>query len=160
MQPSIFLLLSFFLLFVGSGTTAAQKVAVDAQSAARYVLAHQKSNGAFGPAGMDYTDLAWTYPIVATLLVASAWITVTGLVLVMIVSIARVEARIGSVRRLEGPAIVSAIGALFIIIGLAQLRFWLERTLGIPQDFDFAAIEAAPTILVPVFDLFPMFGIV
>lgn len=67
MQPSIFLLLSFFLLFVGSGTTAAQKVAVDAQSAARYVLAHQKSNGAFGPAGMDYTDLAWTYPAVHAL---------------------------------------------------------------------------------------------
>ncbi|WP_373511495.1 prenyltransferase/squalene oxidase repeat-containing protein [Persicitalea sp.] len=48
------------------GTTA-QTVQVDADAAARYVLSCQKSNGAFGPYDMDYTDLAWTYPAVYAL---------------------------------------------------------------------------------------------
>ena len=100
-------------------------------------------------------DLGWTYPVLATLLVASAWITVTGLVLVIVVSLLRIESRIISVRRLEAPLIVSAIAALFVIIGLAQLRFWLERTLGIPQDFESLAGGSVPSILVGLFDLWP-----
>lgn len=77
---------------------------------------------------------SWLYAVLASLLMLSAWITVTGLVLVIVVSILRIEARIGTVSRLELPMIMSALAALAVIIGLAQFRFWLERTLGIPQD--------------------------
>ena len=40
---------------------------VDGASAVRYLLAHQKPNGAFGPAGHEHTDLAWNYPAVHAL---------------------------------------------------------------------------------------------
>lgn len=40
-------------------TTEAQ---VDGASAERYLLSHQRPNGAFGPAGHDHADLAWNYP--------------------------------------------------------------------------------------------------
>jgi len=100
-------------------------------------------------------DIGWSYPVIATLLVASAWITVTGLVLVMVLAALRIEARIGSIHRLETPLVVSALAALLIIIGLAQLRFWLERTLGIPQDLDIAAGLTLPTILLSVFEPLP-----
>ena len=98
-----------------------------------------------------WSDQAWMYPIVASLLMMSAWITVTGLLLVIVVSLFRAEARIVSMRRLEAPMVVSAVAALFVIIGLAQLRFWLERSLGIPQDFVAMAAETHPSILLDVF---------
>ncbi|HYH11977.1 MAG TPA: hypothetical protein VD789_06440, partial [Thermomicrobiales bacterium] len=110
--------------------------------------------------GVIRLDLGWTYPILATLLVVSAWITVTGLVLVILLAAFRVEARIVSVRSLELPITVSSIGALFIIIGLAQLRFWLERTLGIPQDFEVALGLSVPTILSVVDWNLPAIGVV
>ena len=78
---------------------------------------------------------AGAYPIIATALMASAWLTVTGLVLVILVSLLRVESRITTVDRLHVPLAVSAVIALLVILGLAQGRFWLERTLGIPQDY-------------------------
>jgi len=40
---------------------------VDAAAAIRYLLQHQKPNGAFGPAGHTHTDLAWNYPAVHAL---------------------------------------------------------------------------------------------
>ncbi len=40
---------------------------VDAGAAAKYLLGHQKPNGAFGPHGHDHTDLAWNYPAVHAL---------------------------------------------------------------------------------------------
>ncbi len=81
------------------------------------------------------SDRPWVYPILTVLLLASAWITVSALTLVIVVSVARVERRIDSVHRLQGPVVIGAVAALAVIIGLAQLRFWLEATLGIPQDF-------------------------
>jgi hypothetical protein len=33
----------------------------------RYLLSHQKPNGAFGPTGHDHTDLAWNYPAIHAL---------------------------------------------------------------------------------------------
>lgn len=88
-----------------------------------------------GTIGVILTGGAWLYPVLAYLLLVSAWVTVTGLTLVIVVSLFRIERRIGSVDRLDGPLVVSALAALLVIVGLAQLRFWLERTLGIPQDF-------------------------
>ncbi|MDQ4045316.1 MAG: DUF2085 domain-containing protein [Chloroflexota bacterium] len=81
-------------------------------------------------------DMEWSYVVMVSLLLVSAWITVSGLVLVIVATLFRVDKRATSVRRLELPLILSAVGGLAIIIALAQLRFWLERTLGIPQDFE------------------------
>jgi uncharacterized membrane protein len=85
--------------------------------------------------GFILADPGWAYPLLAIALVASAWITVTGLTLVIVISLVRVERRIVSLAHLEPPLVIAALLALLVIIGLAQLRFWLERTLGIPQDF-------------------------
>lgn len=78
---------------------------------------------------------AWAFPVVASLLMLSAWITVAVLVLVIVVSILRLERKITTPQQVEAPLLASAILALAIILGLAQLRFWLERMLGVPQDF-------------------------
>lgn len=40
---------------------------VGAGSAARFLLSHEKPNGAFGPLGHGHTDLAWNYPAVHAL---------------------------------------------------------------------------------------------
>ena len=104
-----------------------------------------------GTIALIWSDQAWMYPAIASLLMVSAWITVTGLVLVIVVSLLRAEARIVSLRRLEAPLIVSAVAALFVILGLAQIRFWLERSLGIPQDFVAMAIQTHPSILMEIF---------
>ncbi len=48
-------------------TAFAQNIPVNTHSTIQFLLAHQKPNGAFGPADMDYTDVAWTYPAVQAL---------------------------------------------------------------------------------------------
>ena len=109
-----------------------------------------------GAIALIWIDQGWMYPVIASMLIASAWITVTGLMLVVIVSLLRAEARIVSPRGLEAPLIVSAVAALFVILGLAQFRFWLERSLGIPQDFLATALQAHPSILLEMFGkIFP-----
>jgi prenyltransferase beta subunit len=40
---------------------------VDAAAAVNYLLSHERTNGAFGPAGHAHTDLAWNYPAVHAL---------------------------------------------------------------------------------------------
>lgn len=45
----------------------AETVSVDADSAVTYLQSCRKANGAFGPAGQDYTDAAWNYPAVHAL---------------------------------------------------------------------------------------------
>lgn len=90
---------------------------------------------------------AWSYSIVALTLLASAWITVTGLVLVILVSLLRIEAGVTSLSRLNLPLTGSAVLALGVILALAQGRFWLERTLGIPQDFIAAGSRTLAAIL-------------
>ncbi|MDP6717311.1 MAG: prenyltransferase/squalene oxidase repeat-containing protein, partial [Pirellulaceae bacterium] len=68
---------SFFLLFtllVCHGGVA-QTVAVDAESIVEYVEACRKDNGAFGPRDQPYTDAAWNYPAVRTLLLLGKKVT-------------------------------------------------------------------------------------
>lgn len=48
-------------------TTPLRAVDVDAASTIRYLLSHQKPNGAFGPKDQSHTDLAWNYPAVHAL---------------------------------------------------------------------------------------------
>jgi hypothetical protein len=61
--PVIFL---FPLLFF-SFYALAQEKEIDANSAVDFLLSTQRTNGAFGPLGKEYTDLAWTYPAVHAL---------------------------------------------------------------------------------------------
>lgn len=89
----------------------------------------------------------WSYPVLAMFLMASAWITVTGLVLVIGMSLFQMDQRVTSLAQLHAPLTMSALGALMVMLGLAQGRFWLERTLGIPQDFIAAAPHAFAAIL-------------
>lgn len=42
-------------------------VHLDAESVVKYILSCRKPNGAFGPAGQQYTDVAWTFPAAAAL---------------------------------------------------------------------------------------------
>jgi uncharacterized membrane protein len=93
-------------------------------------------------------DLAWTYAPIVIALLASAWLTVTGLTLVIVLAAFGLERKIASGRQLEPAVVAGAIAALAVIIGLAQLRFWLERTLGIPQDL-------VATVIVPLGSILP-----
>ena len=45
----------------------AQDTIVGYDAAVRYILSCRKPNGGFGPTHTEYTDLAWTYPAVASL---------------------------------------------------------------------------------------------
>lgn len=56
------------LLLVADIAAAAEMVTVDADAAAAYVRSCRKPNGAFGPADQEYTDAAWNFPAVGTLL--------------------------------------------------------------------------------------------
>ncbi len=102
---------------------------------------------ALGVYALVWLDIAWTYPLFVAALLVSAWLTVTGLALVIVISAFRLERRIGSIRQLEPPVVVAACGAIAIIIGLAQVRFWLESTLGIPQDLAASIVGPLASIL-------------
>lgn len=92
-------------------------------------------------------NAAWIYPVLAGLLLASAWVTVSGLMLVMVALGLGLDRQVTSARRLDMPLAVSAIAGLAVIVALAQLRFWLERTLGIPQDWEAVAAVLPGAIL-------------
>ncbi len=100
---------------------------------------------------MTYLSLSsapgWSYPVIAIALLASAWVTVTGLMLVIVVSLLRIENKVTTLAKLHAPLAASVALALAIILGLAQGRFWLERTLGIPQDFIAAVPQSLGAIL-------------
>jgi uncharacterized membrane protein len=102
---------------------------------------------ALGTLAIVSVDISWSYPLVVALLLLSAWMTVTGLVLVIVVSLFRVDKRITTPAHLEMPLVVSALVAVVVIVGLAQLRFWLERTLGIPQDLETMAAMTEQILL-------------
>ncbi|MCF6311132.1 MAG: hypothetical protein L3J39_01655 [Verrucomicrobiales bacterium] len=48
-------------------TSARADVQVDSDSTVQFLLAHQKSNAAFGPIDQEHSDLAWNYPAVHAL---------------------------------------------------------------------------------------------
>ena len=65
--------LLFLILFIPCISPAcAQEVTVDAGSAVRYIHSCRKPNGGFGPVHTEYSDLAWTYPAVASLKILQA----------------------------------------------------------------------------------------
>jgi len=68
---------------------------------------------------------------VSMLLVLSAWITVTMLMLVIVLLALKLDSQVRQVRHLHVPVAISALLAVSVMIGLAGVRFWAERTFGI-----------------------------
>ncbi|CAN5401566.1 hypothetical protein BH23VER1_BH23VER1_12680 [soil metagenome] len=63
--PTLLLLLLLISAPVIPGRLSGEEV--DSAATIRFLLAHEKPNGAFGPLGQDHTDLAWNYPAVHAL---------------------------------------------------------------------------------------------
>jgi uncharacterized membrane protein len=110
--------------------------------------------------GIVMLDVGWTYPVFVTALLLSAWLTVMGLVLVIVVSLLRLERRVDSPRALDWPLVGSALLAIGVIVGLAQFRYWLERALGIPEDLMAMSVGSVPSILEGLLGWPPLGGIV
>ena len=73
----------------------------------------------------------WLHFPVSMLLVISAWLTVTLLMLVIVLLTLKLDSRVRQIRHLHAPVAMSALLAVSVMIGLAALRFWAERTFGI-----------------------------
>lgn len=67
------------------------------------------------------------------LLMTSAWLTLTVLMLVVVLLLFRYEDQVTSLHQLHVPAAVASGIALAIMLTLAGGRFYLERTFGIPS---------------------------
>lgn len=64
-------------------------------------------------------------------LVMSAWMTVSTLMLVIVLLAFRIDEKVRTVRQLHLPVAVAALLGLSVMLALAGLRFWMERTFGI-----------------------------
>lgn len=73
----------------------------------------------------------WLHFPVSMLLVISAWVTVTMLVLVIALLTLRLDSKIRTIRQLHLPVAISALLAISVMVALAGGRYWLERTFGI-----------------------------
>jgi len=65
------------------------------------------------------------------LLMASAWLVVSVLMLVAILLMFRIDERVRDLRQLHVPGAFAALVALGVMLALAGGRFWAERTFGI-----------------------------
>lgn len=80
------------------------------------------------------TRAVWLYQPIAYLLVCSAWLTLSLLVLVILVLATRRDRTFADVAALHLPAACSLVGGLLLMAALAGGRFWLEHHLGIPTS--------------------------
>jgi uncharacterized membrane protein len=73
----------------------------------------------------------WLHLPVTILLVVSAWLTVSLLIMVMILLTLRIDDRIRTLANLHMPAAIALLLGISVMLGLAGARFWLEHTFGI-----------------------------
>ena len=73
----------------------------------------------------------WMHFPVSMLLVLSAWIAVTMLVLVIVLLAFKLDAKVSSLRQLHVPVATASVLAISVMVALAGGRYWLERTFGI-----------------------------
>lgn len=66
------------------------------------------------------------------LLMFAAWMTLTMLMLVVVLLIFRYEDQVSSIAQLHIPGVVASGLAMFVMLGLAGGRYWLEQTMGLP----------------------------
>lgn len=69
--------------------------------------------------------------VLSTILVLSAWLTLTVLMLVLVLLSLRLDEAVLAYRQLHVPVAMAAMLGLAVMLGLAEARFWLERTFGI-----------------------------
>jgi uncharacterized membrane protein len=72
----------------------------------------------------------WLHFPVSMMLVISAWITVTMLVLVIVLLALKLDSSVRSLPELHVPVAMSGLLAVTVMIGLAGFRFWIEHTIG------------------------------
>lgn len=72
----------------------------------------------------------WLHFPVSMMLVFSAWITVTMLMLVIVLLALKLDSSVRSVRELHVPVAMSGLLAVTVMMGLAGFRFWIEHTIG------------------------------
>ncbi|MGN6485325.1 MAG: DUF2085 domain-containing protein [Thermomicrobiales bacterium] len=68
----------------------------------------------------------------SALLMASAWLTLSVLMLVVVLLGLRIDERIRRMEDLHVPGAVAAALGLLLMLALAGGRFWLERVIGVP----------------------------
>ncbi len=73
----------------------------------------------------------WLHFPVSMLLVVSAWLTVTILMLVIVLLALKLDSQVRQVRHLHVPVAISALLAVSVMIGLASVRFWAEEAFGL-----------------------------
>jgi uncharacterized membrane protein len=73
---------------------------------------------------------SWLHLPVSMMLVISAWITVTMLVLVIVLLALNLDSSVRSIRELHVPVAMAGLLAVTVMLGLAGLRFWVEHTIG------------------------------
>lgn len=82
-------------------------------------------------AALIVTSSGWLLGPMTMLLVFSAWVTMTMLMLVIVMLVFRIDDRIRSVRSLHVPVAIAGLLGISAMLVLAGGRYWLERTLGI-----------------------------
>lgn len=74
----------------------------------------------------------WSYELVSSLLMVSAWTVVSMLAFVMVVLAARLDDRIVQNWQTQTPMLFASVTGLAIMLGLAYGRYWLAKTTGMP----------------------------
>lgn len=74
---------------------------------------------------------AWLHVPISILLIVSAWATLAGLALAMILLMFRLDDRVRHPAQAHVPGAVAMIVGLVVMLSLAGIRFWLERAIGI-----------------------------
>ena len=73
----------------------------------------------------------WLHLPVTIMLVVSAWITVSLLILVMVLLTFRIDDRVRTLPHLHVPAAIAMLLGISVMLGLAGARYWLEQSLRI-----------------------------
>ncbi|HEU0164091.1 MAG TPA: DUF2085 domain-containing protein [Thermomicrobiales bacterium] len=77
---------------------------------------------------------SWLYLPLTALLLGSAWLTLSILMLVVVLLLFRIDEKVRAVPQLHLPGAAASILGLVIMLTLAGGRFWLEHTFGITVD--------------------------
>jgi len=80
------------------------------------------------------TRPGWLYGFVTVFLVASAWLTVSMLVLVIVILAFRLDELIARVGQLHVPVAIAGLLAIIVMLALAGARFWVEHRFGITNE--------------------------